>query len=655
MRSHRRIRTNPAGPVVLVLAAVGTVLAAPSSPASAAEPAADLRADVNRDGRVDVAGGTDTTGEDRWSLGRGAVYLPNIDDDTKRCPVTGPGGRPLSDAKLAACNDASDTRVNGSADVADLARIRSVPMGDLPAGAKGSVKVTTGAKYTHVYLKRAGNWVMVTPRTTLSAAELRSGVEFGVEATDVIRDTRTWDGRTVIRLSVAVGDRTTSDSVTLRVAPLLTHHHLQQTQQVMVTKLDSDADWSGLQGKFVTDLKREVQKAGITRPLVTFDKYSDPWAQDFVEPAYVSMTGTDGRRRVIRVMLRSAQPNREAGRELFEKVRGRDIGVVQAFDRSAPADWSLNSMGNLETVPPYAHNGRSFPAGRIIMGWRKDSGKRPSATMRTLLKSQGLQDPLLLDTSWLEVGHVDEFVQFLPADTPRGWRIGIADPEAGLQLLRDAKRAGHGGTKMFSVPGLGGSPPLQETIDQALASRHLVGDNTMAAQRIAANLETLKRETGVTEDEIVRVPALYTRGSMARTDGGENVPVPRLTRMGGNTPLLDAVEKRGQQRWLARGGNDSAAAARATVATSAYVPGAVNGILLSRDRYLAPRQWGPVIGGKDIFTQAVTAAYVRAGLKVSYIDDWYTYHLGMGEVHCGTNTLRDASAAWWQPAGSTTP
>ena len=63
---------------------------------------------------------------------------------------------------------------------------------------------------------------------------------------------------------------------------------------------------------------------------------------------------------------------------------------------------------------------------------------------------------------------------------------------------------------------------------------------------------------------------------------------------------------------------------------------------------LAPRQWGPVVNGKDIFTQAVTATYRRVGLKVSYIDDYYTYHLGMGEVHCGTNTLRDASAAWWQ-------
>ncbi|MGI5427295.1 protein-arginine deiminase domain-containing protein [Streptomyces sp. CA-179760] len=651
-RTHIRPRLFPAGSLVLALAAAGSVLAGPAGSASAAETAgrADLRADVNRDGRVDVTGGSDKSGEDGWSIGgRGAVYLPNIDDDTKRCPVTGPGGRPLSDAKLAACNDGSDTKVNGSADAADLARVRSVPMPGLSANAEGSLRITTGGKHTHLFLKRAGAWVLVTPATRLTAAELRSGVEFGVEATDIVRDTAKRDGRAVVRLTVTSGQKTTSDAVTLRVAPLLTHHQLQNTQQVMVTEVQGEGEYSRLQQKFVAELGKEVKKAGITTPLVKFTKYADPWAQDFVEPAYVNMTGPGGKPQVMRVMLRSAQPDRDAGRELFEKIRGRDIGVVQVTDPAEPDDWSLNSFGNLETIPPYAHNGRSFPAGRIIMGERKDSGARPSKVMRTMLKSQGMQDPLLLDTSWLGVGHVDEFVQFLPADTPRGWRIGVADPEAGLRLLRDAKRDGHGGTKMFSVPGRSDSPAPKETIDQALASRHLVSDNEMAARRIAANLEILKRETGVTDEEIVRVPALYTRDSEAFSAEGQDVPVPRLTRMGAASDLVDSLRDRGQQKWLAE--NPAAPAPAPAVRTSAYVPGAVNGVLLGRDRYLAPRQWGPVIAGKDIFTEAVDAAYTKVGMKVSYIDDWYTYHLGMGEVHCGTNTLRDASAAWWrQPA-----
>ncbi|MGI5527937.1 protein-arginine deiminase domain-containing protein [Streptomyces syringium] len=638
--------------MVLALAAAGSVPAGPTATASAAEPTplADLRADVNRDGRVDVTGGTDKTGEDSWSIRRGAVHLPNLDDDTKRCPVTGPGGRPLSDARLAACNDASDAKVNGTADAADLARIRSVPMPGLAADAKGSLKVTTGAEHTHLFLKRSGKWIQVTSRTRLAADELRSGVEFGVEATDVIRDNAREDGRAVIRLTVTSARGSSSDSVTLRVAPLLTQHHLQGTQQLMVTQARGGKPPQRLQRKFVKNLEKEVRNAGITKPLITFEKYQDDlWAQDFVEPAYVSMAAPGGHQQVMRMMLRSAQPGRKAGRELFEKVRGRNIGVVQVTDRAKPDDETLDSMGNLETIPPYMHNGRSFPAGRIVMGERKDSGARPSKVMRTLLKSQGLQDPLLLDTSWLAVGHVDEFVQFLPADTPRGWRIGVADPEAGLRLLREAQRAGHGRTKMFSVPGINGTPAPKETIDQALASRHLAADNETAAHRIAANLKILERETGVTDEEIVRVPALYTRGSQTPTDSGQVISVPRLSPLGAGSDLAETLKDRGQQKWLARTPGASRPSAPAAVGTSAYVPGAVNGVLLGRDRYLAPRQWGPVVGGKDIFTEAVTAVYRSAGLKVSYIDDWHTYHLAGGEIHCGTNTLRDTSAAWWQP------
>ncbi|HET6360089.1 protein-arginine deiminase domain-containing protein [Streptomyces sp.] len=635
--------TSHARHAALAITVIGAVLA-PVSPAFAVEPPpqVDLRADANRDGRVDVSGVTDTDGEDSWAPGRGAVFLPNIDDDSKRCAVKGPGGKPLPDAKLAACNDASDAKVNGADDLADLARVRSVPMAKLPATATGALRVVSGGKNTRVFLKRTTGWTLVTAKTRLSAAELRSGAELGVESTDVIRDSKVWDGRAVIRLTVTSGGKSTSDDVTLRVAPLLTHHHLQNAQQLMVTKVPGKDDYARRQQTFVKGLAAQATSAGLSKPLLTFEKYGDIWAQDFVEPGYVSMAGPGGRQQVMRVMLRSAQADRTAGRELFEKLRGNGVGVVQVSGVRDSEEWTLNSMGNLETIPPYSHGGRSFPAGRIIMGERKDNGSKPAQAMRTLLKSQGFQDPLLLDTSWLHVGHVDEFVQFLPADTPRGWKIAIADPDAGLRLLREAKAAGHGKTRMFSVPGSKDLPAPKETIDQALASKWLVADNTIAAKRITANLAVLMRETGATEAEVVRVPALYTRGT--GEERGDSMP--RLTRMGaGQAP--DAVREYGQQKELSR--HREGVAAAETVMTSAYVPGAVNGIVLGRNRYLAPRQWGPVIGGKDIFTTAVTAAYTSAGMKVSYLDDWHTYHVGMGEVHCGTNTLRDASAAWWKP------
>lgn len=66
--------------------------------------------------------------------------------------------------------------------------------------------------------------------------------------------------------------------------------------------------------------------------------------------------------------------------------------------------------------------------------------------------SQGLQDPLKLDTSWLFIAHVDEFVQFLPADNARGWTIAVADPRADVDLLRTTQAAGHGAVRASSHP-----------------------------------------------------------------------------------------------------------------------------------------------------------------------------------------------------------
>jgi len=100
-----------------------------------------------------------------------------------------------------------------------------VPVPDVPAGTKGSLKVTTGAAHTHLFLKRAGAWVLVT-----------------------------------------AGQTSASDAVTLRVVPLLTQHHLQNTQQVMVSKVQGDGPDSRLQREFVTALgKRRSRRPGSPR------------------------------------------------------------------------------------------------------------------------------------------------------------------------------------------------------------------------------------------------------------------------------------------------------------------------------------------------------------------------------------------------------
>ena len=373
----------------------------------------------------------------------------------------------------------------------------------------------------------------------------------------------------------------------------LTQHHLQRVEQALV--VDGNRDDPN-QRKFAREFAKEVRRAGITKPTYTFKDGSDVWAQDFIEPGYVSMPGPGSKPRVLRMMIRSAQMDRDAGKQVFE-MRGPGVGAVQI--NKGLYDGQINSTGNLETIPPYTHNGKSYPAGRIITG--RHGSRLPAHT--AFLKAQQAQDPLVLDTGWLGVGHVDEFVQFLPADTPRGWKIGIADPDGGLALLRKAQRDGHGHTKVFSIPRSYAEGRIP-TIDQALSDRQLLKDNAFAARKIKENLALLKRETGVTDAEIVKIPAMYGSG-FGGFPGAQDRPV------------------------------------------IAYHPGAVNGVVLTPTTYLAPKQWGPVVGGKDILAEAVTKAYAKVGMRVRYLDDWRTHHVSAGEVHCGTNTIRATDTAWW--------
>jgi protein-arginine deiminase len=52
------------------------------------------------------------------------------------------------------------------------------------------------------------------------------------------------------------------------------------------------------------------------------------------------------------------------------------------------------------------------------------------------------------------------------------------------------------------------------------------------------------------------------------------------------------------------------------------------------------------VDGKDVFETDLTTRFNDPankmgadgkGMKVNFIDNWYGYHINMGEVHCGTN------------------
>ena len=568
----------------------------------------EILADINRDGRVDA--------RDRLSVSfaggdQGALILPNIGDQENRCP--GSDALSLSDAELEACHDAADDQARAPD---YFAPIVLSPVAAVSAEAQGYVRATgPGAAKVRVFLRTDTGWRYLTPEDAITAETVKTGAELGVDARDIVRDRAEWDGHVTLEFSVTDGAREASDRVLLRVAPVIIHNHLERASTLFAPESDDDVHRA-----FMTGLTETVARISPDMPLERLNTV-DNWAQDFVEFGHVSMPGPEGLKS-IRIAVRSPQPTRSAGRALFD-LKGPGFGVVQTGGDNYH---QVDSFGNLETIPPYSHNGKSYPAGRVIYG-DADDGVGPHADFARFFDAQAVQAPIVLDTSWLIIAHVDEFLQFLPADNERGWTIAVKDVPSALAILRQAAADGHGEVKAFSIEG---GP--QMTISELLSDAAFLEANERARRRIEMTLGRLMSETGVTEEELVRVPGLFEVAdwdAFARRASvrAEELPPPP---------------------WLAEEGPGSEIIYYSPGDLLAFYPAPVNGVLLDRDTYILPKQWGPMIDGVDIMEAAIISVYADAGITASPVDAWYSHHVSSGEIHCGTNVTRAIDQPWWE-------
>jgi protein-arginine deiminase len=553
----------------------------------------NLRADSDRDGALS---GADDAQDDVWDASAGAVFLANLDDDQQKCPTTG------TDSTLYKCFDAADGVVNGSDDLLDFAPLALVPWPNVGAGTTAQLSVDAASeKKVQLFRKTGAQYALVSFDDTLSTDDLKNGVDFILEGTDVVRDGAVWSGFVDLTVTASSGE---SDTVRLRVAPVITYHHLLPAQEAFA----SDVGGSESQ-TFLSDLGAAATSAAVPRGLTPVEE-DDQWTQDFFETGYMSMPAAGGTQHTLLTAYRSVNQTRgggdilrPAGKWVYTTFRGKDRVGLQQYGpkQSVPMD-SLNSFGNFETVPPYSFGGVDYPLGRVIRG--AVPSRHPDPVFTKMVDSQLMQPAIEIDTSWLSVGHVDETLSFVKASTPRGWILLANDARLAKQMLQDASNAGHGSVKLFAgmVWGTGGFGDSAEvTIDQVLADQDVMGESASSAAAVDAQIAKVKQETGLTDAEIVRVPYLHQP---------------------------------------ANAGNSGSVA---------YQPGTVNGIYLADGTFAAPNPHGPVIGGKDIMKDQLEKALQPFAITVQWIEDWDLYHAQMGEVHCGSNVLRAIpSVKWWE-------
>jgi protein-arginine deiminase len=588
-----------------------------SSSAAAPTPIVAIAVDADRDGKADLASAGDRAHRNDFDTKVGASFLANVDDDD---------GDKISDA--------NDDVVNGDDDAKDLAPITLAAFPTAPDGAVGKLAIDdVSAGVVRVFKKDAsGAWVVVagsmgacaSPKlpceqsvteATFTADELRAGITLGIESRRFrVSASDPWSGE--VSLSWRVLDAEGGTPYTTAELPDGTDHaKLRVAPWVLFGNLSPfDTVWSSAESApLVAGVGEAAKRAGATHKTIK-DWQADIWTQDFFQTAWTAMPGPSGTVQGMRVANPRPWGRVDGNDKSLPRVwlargyLGPDRGVFQIYEK----DWSgdtWDSHGNHDLIPPYenAAKGTKYPLGRIITG----SNVLPETG--AFYDAQKVQGPhLVVDSSWLYVGHVDEFLSYVPAATPRGWKLLVASPRLAKQMLEAQQTAGHGAEKMFvgKQRYQGESDTLisaEITIDGALADADLMAWSQTSQSKIDAVVAQLTDEIGLSADEIIEVPVLF-----------EDIAGGKI----------------------------------------AWGPGTVN--LLAMGKVVAPPDpFGPVIGGADMwktdllerFGAKNALASDGKGLDVVFVDDWDDYHINAGEVHCGTNPEASApfsSVRWWE-------
>lgn len=400
-------------------------------------------------------------------------------------------------------------------------------------------------------------------------------------------------------LTLTVRDTSRADVQTAEMramsGPLLLNNHMQEAELV-VAMMETSAEGNNNFIDGFSDVLGDRFQPVNMRPY----NY-DVWIQDEIELG--TLTSPDHR---VDVVIDSIRQDNGRGLDDFPE----DIFEAPDFARhtwgSARAS-SQDSFGNMEVSPPVTVDGVEYPFGRIY--WGEWFGGGPNDTDLTdMLTAQRAQAPFQLDVSFLCVGHVDEFVTFLPdTSAPKGFRLYITDTALAWELLE-------GLDPSFALPRYGrdkGYNTVQDILDdKALAALN----DEIQVDYLDPAVETLKAELGLDDEDIVRMPMLF------------------------------------EEAWGC-GGTTAAFFPGTVNMTVATLPGEQTTHVFMPDPFFrADTDATDAARESDPFVAAVEAI-LPDNVEPHWLDDWDWYHMMLGEVHCGSNTQRTPSDRnWWDDA-----
>lgn len=382
------------------------------------------------------------------------------------------------------------------------------------------------------------------------------------------------------------GAEVESFAAVVRASPLITNHHLQPTERVWVVDVKGGG---GYNNQSMIQAMEAALGPGIVTRVPAGSYKGDVWIQDEFEWA-TARSGDGGRMDVVIDSIR----NRGLDPLPEDTLVGPDY-IAQTWGNPANKT-TYDSFGNLDASPPVTVDGTSYPFGRIYYGRLGNEGL--DSVLADYLAAQTIQKPFELDTTWLCVGHVDEFSGIVPdPDAPKGFRLLFADVPSMYAILDKLPQS-------TQLPRYGqdyGYPTVGSiTSDNGLRAYN----EDVQADHLDGLRERFKQELGLDDADIILVPTLFENisncGSLTLVPGSVNFAL----------------------------FNVDGAPARMFVADPFLRPG---GVAQDADPL--------IIDFKNRMPKT---------LEVHFVDNWNVYHVNFGEVHCGTNVQRTPLANWWE-------
>lgn len=397
------------------------------------------------------------------------------------------------------------------------------------------------------------------------------------------------------------------DHIILRVAPWLMMPNTQETTRVHVVRIDSETKGEeATSERFIKKLKEILGDKLLVSDASNFE--GDRWLQDEFVIGYCQG--------VQQLMPVVCDGPRDRGLNKYSQLHllSADFGQVSIAGNKKS---TLDSFGNLEVSPPV----EGYPFGRIIMGASpkqgfKHSPRQIAHQLKGFLHAQKVQSPIEIFSDWLAVGHVDEIINFVPAHNQpsgKGFKMLIASSKKAIDVLSyvyfsDTHR-------VFYLPFEQEKKYSSEVLKQWLHDYWEV--NHRIQLFLDWNRNLLKKELGLTEDDIIDVPVIFK-------------------------------ERKSDRRALP------------------LLPNMINQLVITEKNTsfsIAPKSYGPVKTSADgltldldpnniqyLFEDQLKTELEAIGHQVYFVDDADLYFKRGGGIHCATNVERAyfSDKKWWK-------